>query len=171
MSERLPREIDPLRLADEGVRLQGELPGELFVRLREQSMTGGRPEPVSVNLQFERTGHGIRLLRGTIQTRFDAVCQRCLGPVSLTLVAKPFLALLAAGESPAGAPEDAETLVVEGSINLAELVEDELLLGMPMIPMHENGRCSAPGSRADEAPAEAGQDNPFASLRGMKTRK
>ena len=168
MSEWLPREIDPLRLADEGVRLEGDLPGESFARLREQSVAGTRPEPVSVMLQFEHTVHGIRMLHGTIRTRLIATCQRCLGPVELELEARPLLALLTPGESPAGAPEAAESMVVDGPVSLPELVEDELLLVMPMFPLHATGQCTAPGAAqvGEEEPTE--QDGPFAALRGLK---
>ena len=174
MSERLPREIDPLRLADEGVQLEGELPGEIFARLRDQSLPGSPPQPVVIALQFEHTAHGIRMLHGRVGTRLTAICQRCLGPVELSLEARPLLALLTPGESPAGAPEAAETLVVDGPVSLAELVEDELLLVMPMFPLHGEGQCTAPGIGKDAQtelaaePEPAKQDGPFAALRGLK---
>lgn len=167
MSGRLPREIDPVRLADEGARIEGELAGESFTRLRAQRHPGVGPEPVHVQLEFERTPHGVRLLHGTFRTRMLVTCQRCLGPLPLALEVHPLLVLLGPSEAPPTTDEEADTLVVEGRIDLAELVENELLLAMPMFPVHQDGECAAPGAPPE---AEAGSDegNPFAALRGLK---
>jgi uncharacterized protein len=72
-------------------------------------------------------------------------------------------------------PEDAETLVVEGRVSLHELVEDELLLVMPMFPVHSEGQCAAPGAGMDARPEPAvdpaAKDGPLAALRGLKTKE
>lgn len=170
MSGRLPAQIDPIRLAEEGVRLVGELPGNAFSRLHE----GGRTNqtPVKVDLTFERTLHGVRLLRGTLQTVVEATCQRCLEPFQLELTAAPLVALLTPAEAPDGVPDEAESMVIEGPVTLQDLVEDELLLAMPMIPAHAEGRCAVPGTQPDpevevkETGAESDRSNPFAVLRG-----
>lgn len=170
MSERLPRDIDPLRLAEEGVRLEGEIPGELFPRLLEWSVAGTQPDDVRIAVEFERTSHGVRLLRGIIGTRLTVTCQRCLRPMQLELEAHPFLVLLAPGDQPSGGPEEAETLVVEGPIRLSEWVEDELILAMPMIPVHDEDVCSTPQNGPLTESGAEGKQNPFAVLDGFKPR-
>jgi uncharacterized protein len=167
MSGRLPALIDPIRLADEGARLAGELPGGELARLREWRRPGSPPAPVAVQLEFERSPHGVRLMHGRIRTEIDTVCQRCLGPLAVALEARPFSVLLLPGEAPAGIPDEAEALVVEGPVSLNELVEDELLLVFPMIPAHAAGACQAPGGAADEN----AKPHPFAALRGWKGSK
>jgi uncharacterized protein len=168
MSERLPREINPLRLADEGVRLEGEIPGELFPRLLESCAPGSKPESVSIVLNFERTTHGVRLLHGKIETRLTVTCQRCLGPMPLVLVTNPLMVLLAPGDQPSGGPEEAETQVVDGPIRLSEWVEDELILAMPMIPVHDDEKCSIPSTGLLPESDTEGTQNPFAALGGFK---
>lgn len=168
MSARLPEQIDVIRLADEGARLRGELSAGGLQRLRELSRPGKNPAPAVVDLQFERTSHGVRLMHGTIRTAVEAICQRCLRPVTLAVTARPFVVLQVAGEESVSGPDEAETLVVEGPLLLNELAEDELLLAMPMIPMHAEGTCAAPREH-DEAPPEAVEKpNPFSVLRGLK---
>ena len=59
------------------------------------------------------------------------------------------------------------------SFDLLELVEDELLMAMPVVPRHD--QCPAPvklavADDAFDAPA-AGRPNPFAALQGLKTDK
>jgi uncharacterized protein len=169
MFDRLPHEIDPVRLADEGVRIEGQLAGESLARLRALRHPGTVPEPVLVQLEFERTAHGVRLLRGTFRTQLVVTCQRCLGPLTLALEAHPLLVLLAPDEASPTADEEAETLVVEGPVSLAELVEEELLLAMPMFPVHRDGECTAPGSKPEPEPASAPDArNPFAALGALK---
>lgn len=167
MFDRLPSEIDPVRLADDGVRIEGQLAGDSLARLRALRHPGTVPEPVSVQLGFERTPHGVRLLRGTFRTQLLVTCQRCLGPLTLALKVHPLLVLLAPDEAPPTADEEAETLVVEGPVSLAELVEEELLLAMPMFPVHRDGECAVPGAKP-EAGTVPDPGNPFAALHSLK---
>jgi uncharacterized protein len=165
MSGRLPVQIDPIRLADEGVRLQGELPGSGMLRLREFSTPGSRPAAVAVDLQFERAAQGTRRMQGTIHSCVETVCQRCLKPLTIEVTARPFLALLSS-DAAEGA-DDGETLRVVAPIKLSELVEDELLLAMPMIPVHAEAECASL-ARAGAAPGAGGKENPFAVLHELK---
>lgn len=164
MSGRLPEQIDPIRLADEGVRLQGELSGRDMPRWREFSAPGSRPMAVAVDLQFERAAQGTRRMRGTIHSRVETVCQRCLKSLTIEVSARPMLALL-----PADAAEDAdegEVLRVVAPVKLSELVEDELLLAMPMIPVHAEAECASL-TKAGAAPVTGEKENPFAMLNGL----
>ncbi|MEK7666505.1 MAG: YceD family protein [Pseudomonadota bacterium] len=166
MSGQLPVQIDPIRLADEGARLYGTLPGSEMSRLQELALPNSRPEQVAVDLQFERAGQGVRQLHGTIRTQVKMACKRCLQPLRVEVVAQPFFMLLQPGEAE---PEECETLVVEAPLSLAELVEDELLLAMPMSPGHAEGQCEvAFPVTANKAPVAEKRANPFAELRGFK---
>lgn len=156
MSGRLPEQIDPIRLAEEGARLVGELPLDAFPRLREQCRPDAVAEPVTIELLFEQVGQGTRLMRGRLQVRLGLDCQRCLDALTVDLEATPFLQLLMPGEIPTGT--EAEALVVEGPQRLSQLVEEELLLVMPMVPMHAEGDCVVP-SVPEKKPG------PFAVLR------
>jgi uncharacterized protein len=166
MSGQLPVQIDPIRLADEGTRLNGILPGSNLSRLRELSLPGSRPAAVTVDLQFERTAQGMRLMHGTIRTQVELACGRCLQPVTIEIVVQPLFVLLQPGELESG---DAETLVVESPVPLIELAEDELLLAMPMSPGHADDKCgySFPGAVVSQPVTET-RVNPFAELRGLK---
>jgi uncharacterized protein len=55
-------------------------------------------------------------------------------------------------------PDSVEVLPLMAHIDLAELVEEEVLLSLPMLPRHED--CELPG------PAGSGRQPPFAVLRG-----
>jgi len=170
MSGWLPVQIDPIRLADEGVRLAGELPLDEFPRLRELVRAGSGTEPVTIELTFDRTVQGMRLMRGRLHARLPMTCQRCLETVVVALEAKPFAELLRPGEPPVGLSDDVEALVVEGAQPLSELVEDELLLVMPMVPMHDEGECTAPAAADKAAPAAEKKPSPFSKLRERRAK-
>ena len=166
MSGQLPAQIDPIRLADEGARLHGTLPGSEMSRLLGLVLPNSRPEPVAVDLQFERTGQGVRRMHGTIRTQVEMACKRCLKPLKVEVVAQPLFVLLQPGEAE---PEECETLVAEAPLSLAELAEDELLLAMPMSPGHAEGECEVAFPVAvGKPPVVEKRANPFAELRGFK---
>ena len=84
-----------------------------------------------------------------VETVLTLVCQRCLGNMRWPLKLGRRL-YLAHGEDEAERLEaemvrapDAEALVAGGVVDLAALVEDEVLLGLPLIPRHEQGQCPA----------------------------
>ncbi len=119
-----------------------------------------------MDLQFERVGQGVRQARGTIRTQVEMACGRCLKPLKVEVVAQPLFVLLQAGETE---PEEGESLVVTAALSLAELVEDELLLAMPMSPGHAEGQCElALPATMGKAPVAEKRTNPFAELRGFK---
>ena len=93
-------------------------------------------------------------------------CQRCLEPMTLSLVARPQWLFVRAGEGRETPPdEEAEVIEVDRPLMLSELVEDELLLAMPMIPMHRLEECPA---RKYSATGKE-RENPFAGLKGRKS--
>ena len=163
MSGRLPVLIDPIRLADEGVRLKGELAGADMTRLRALAVQGSRPAAVTVDLQFERSAPGVRRMQGRIHTMVEMVCQRCLKAFVMQIEAQPRLTLLQPGEM--AHAEDEDALPLEAPVALSELVEDELLLAMPMIPVHAETNCTA---EAKPGAAPGRKENPFAVLHGLK---
>jgi len=97
------------------------------------------------------------------------VCQRCLQPVRIEtdLVAR---FLLAASEAEADAvplEEDAFDVVVGArEFDVEGLVEDEVILWLPLVPKHE--RCPEPLPSTEGATLGDGKVSPFAALGKMK---
>ncbi|MHB1832614.1 MAG: YceD family protein [Acidiferrobacteraceae bacterium] len=159
---RLPARIDPIRLADDGIRLHGSLPFARLPRLTAMCETPGRE--ADVELVFERGPDGMRYMRGTLRATVSAECRRCLGRLDLVLVAVPRVAWVAPGVPVDDVAEPYEVLVADGAVDLGALVEDELLLVWPMFPAHENVACIAPEGTPDRSHA----GGPFASLGKFK---
>ena len=99
-------------------------------------------------------------------------CQRCLGACEQPLRSTTRLAFVAAGDEAGPVPEGYEAIPVEdGRADLGELVEDELLLSLPVVPMHGEGtQCAGTARQAGreervESPAET--HRPFAQLQDL----
>jgi uncharacterized protein len=135
--------IDPILLADQGARLSGRVPVQSMARLRAQLLDDAGE--VEVDLAFERAeGAELRRMRGRIIARLSVRCQRCLEPMAIEVVAEPDAILLRAGEPDRGLPPEADTVTLASTtVAVAELIEDELLLALPMVPMHRLDECPA----------------------------
>jgi uncharacterized protein len=107
--------------------------------------------------------------RPVAQLQFSAQlqlrCQRCLETMPVELEGGSLVHLVESEAAAQGLPEDAETLLApEGKLSLGNLVEEDLLLSLPIAPRHESGNCGAA-----QAPVEDGNDaqqvqRPFAAL-------
>jgi uncharacterized protein len=167
MSNSLPAIIDPIRLADEGARLVGDLSAKPMRRLAAVCLnTDAR---ISIDLQFDRSAQKWRQMHGTITAMLQVACQRCLQGLVLELKAEPALILLQLNESEDIVPEEAGSMIVTKPMALAEIVEDELLLALPMIPMHAEQECAGCSPVSKDSPATA-ESHPFARLSALKKR-
>ena len=63
--------------------------------------------------------------------------------------------------------EDDDTEVIVGSdkLNVADWIEEELILSLPLVPAHEEG-CQTDGP--EESKDEVQKPNPFAKLKDLK---
>lgn len=90
--------------------------------------------------------HGRPRLRCKVKGDVEMLCQRCLQPVHVAVESDRLL-YLASSEGEAErlettlADEDFEVMVTDRTLDLAGVVEDEVLLSLPIVPMHAD--CSA----------------------------
>ncbi|QNP47970.1 YceD family protein [Diaphorobacter aerolatus] len=99
-------------------------------------------------------------------------CQRCLGPVDVPLdIDRDFR--FVADEATAEALDDEceeDLLVLSREFNLRQLIEDELLLELPVVPRHDE--CPSPvamqSTDEDFEEANTQKTNPFAALAGLR---
>jgi uncharacterized protein len=171
----LPATIDPIQLAARGARLTGTLPLKSMPRLAQTCLDGSGD--VFVDLSFERgEGEKVFLMRGTLRVSLRVTCQRCLEGMDLQIEASPWLLLLRPEEGQDRLDDEAYILVTDKPLSLSALVEDELLLALPMVPTHELSECPAKvyvrkeigGGRQQ---ADGGKKNPFAVLDRLKKTK
>ncbi len=168
MSRRLPEFVEPLRLAGLGRSVEGRLRIDRLHRLGK-SLHGTDGE-VGVELDFGSDAQGRPRLLGRVSARLEVLCQRCLTAMVLPIEANVCLYLTASESGEVDTPESAETLVVgDQPMRLADIVEDELILALPLVPMHDEATCQVPRSYAtggDEKGVE--EHHPFAQLAELK---
>jgi len=134
-------------------------------------------DPLQVNAVAELVGGEIRI-RGIVETRIEATCDRCLGPVAIPverafdLIYRPVSTI--SREEEIEVPEgelDVGFYVGEG-IQLADVITEQVILALPMKAIcREDCRGLCPVCGADrnqeacQCPAPR-SDSPFAALHG-----
>jgi uncharacterized protein len=95
-------------------------------------------------------------------------CQRCMQAMELPIESTTHVALILAEADAAEVPEELEPVLARsGSISAGELVEEELLLALPIVPLHEELRdCAVPPTAplVSAETAEQVTQRPFAGL-------
>jgi uncharacterized protein len=111
-------------------------------------------------------------LRASVQLPMQ--CQRCLTPVLETVEAERSFRFVADEATAAALDDEAEEdiLVLSRDFDALALVEDELILSLPLVPLHEMCPQAVPMSAVDPEFEEAAErPNPFGVLAGLKTNK
>jgi uncharacterized protein len=174
MSQRIPDRLDPWRYADLGKTVEGTISLGSMPRL-SQCLRDSQGE-AQFDLRFERDRERRATLCGRITAELALECQRCLDVVTLPIEIDVALAFVEVIEQASRLPETLDPcLVEEGRVLFRDLIEDELLLMLPQVPMHESGACSSSHSgKIDEPPVEpdnSTSENPFAVLAELKRDK
>jgi uncharacterized protein len=99
------------------------------------------------------------------------ICQRCLEPVVLPIHSECVYAVVNEGTSGQHLPKGYDVLEVgEDPLDLLALVEEELLLALPIVPLHDKEVCQPPAGPDEPEPNqdEVSRSNPFSVLAQLK---
>ncbi|MEY1661847.1 YceD family protein [Isoalcanivorax beigongshangi] len=169
-SGQLPHYIEPRKLADQGGSLSGETTVSELPRLNGITLSPG--EPVRYDLRFARQDEeSLRIVEGTITATLSMTCQRCLDAVAYPVQARVCLALVFSEDDIPALPERYDPwLITDERMSPVPLLEEELLLALPLVAMHEQCPTDLPDVLVteDEAPAATKAENPFAILASLK---
>ncbi len=162
----LPQNVDLYRLAVARETFEGRIEQSLFRRLA--SVAHETERWVDVTLRFGAE-EGIHYLRGGLKSKFTVVCQRCLEPMEVVVDAPLQFGFVRNQEEEARLPEPFEPLWVDREeMNLFSIIEDELLLALPLVAMHPPAQCPAwvePEQASHQV--EGDRANPFAVLAAL----
>jgi uncharacterized protein len=162
----LPLTIKPLKLARHQGKLKGFLPLEQLPTLVADCLdSAGRLE---ADLQLEMQGRW-PVLTGVASATLPMTCQRCLAPVQVPVKAQIALGFAQTEESLGDLPEHLEPFLLdEEEIRLADLLEQELILALPIVPYHPECELAPYQSGEEEAAIEEEKPNPFKVLEQLK---
>jgi uncharacterized protein len=168
-----PRRFDVAAAAAAGSAIGGEWPLEALPRLAEATLAAPPADRPPVRwraggLRAALPGAGVKpALDLVAEATVRLECQRCLEPMEVPLAVDRRFFFVEGEDQAAALDADLEedVLSLEPALDLRELVEDELLLALPLVPRH--AECPEPlPVRDDEAPVE----HPFAALAALKGR-
>ena len=165
MPHALQHTLNPRKLARVRASRDFIVPTSAFERLHP-ALTA--PAEVHIALRFAPTREqGVRV-RGTAKTFATLCCQMCLEDLLLEISTEIDVLMLADLDVLEAQPLAQDTLYyVDGELHAAELVEDQLLLELPMVPRHEGDDCVAALEYTAPALSEERRPRPFAELRNL----
>lgn len=148
------------------MEISGQLSADQLPRLAE---LGCRTSGFEFRLTGTKNSRGKPALRVHFSGVGEMHCQRCLGPVELDLAADEELELAGSLQEIETADDDVDRVLTGNSMDVAELVEDEVILLLPMVPRHE--RCVEAGLLPvgeGVATVKVEKDSPFSILASLK---
>jgi len=118
---------------------QGELNGELELA-RCSRLAGLLCSPsgsVRASLRFRQRGVGVLVLTLELETTVQLICQRCLEPFAQPIAERVEMALVEPGGTEGSVPQGYQPFELEeGRLSPAQLIEDELIVSIPLVPKH-----------------------------------
>ncbi|OUS05999.1 hypothetical protein A9Q81_04470 [Gammaproteobacteria bacterium 42_54_T18] len=173
LTSTLPELIKPIKLARQGLILKGTIPLEQMKRLTADAFASDGI--VDVDAAFIKDGEGYPLLQGIVKTCVQLQCQRCLQGVDVKLEVELTLAFVTKESRLEQVPSIYEAILLDSEeISLVKLLEDELILLLPIMAYHDN--CEAYQYRTDEElkaekEGDLKPENPFDVLKQLKSNK
>jgi len=172
MSGTLGEYLDLTRASHQPVRWTGTISIAALPRLAAAvADTSGQ---ASANLQAMHDGGQVSV-QGTVEANLVLTCQRCFGNLVFPVKADFNLAWVRSEKEATGLPDVYEPLLSgSGRVKIADLIEDELLLALPMAALHtvsqECGVGARSTSRRAVTDAKEKRRKPFAALESLKHR-
>ncbi len=177
--------IDPRRFAREHASVSGSVAAGAFGRLADvlcdaasSSQRGGQnqqggPDQQGNMIHYRITGFVTPkeqpALRIELSGALGLCCQRCLERLTFPLEVEREIVLVAGTdelESSADEQESVDIIPAVSRMDLRDLVEEEILLALPLAPRHPAGECEA--SAAGQAPGAQADASAFAGLARLK---
>ncbi len=160
MYSTFPTVVNPWTVANNAELIEGKFDLSLFERVI--SLQNKQQGDVLAKVQMSKISKDKLQINGQLAYDLRLVCQRCLEEMPMhydfafELIIVKYEALL---ETLA---EDEDGIVCEESLDLIQLLEDEVLLKLPMIARHDS--CAG---LTNEEKLEKGGQTPFASLKDL----
>jgi uncharacterized protein len=152
-------------MANMGLSLSGSIALEAMPRLVGSLYdTQGS---VYIDLAFGKDEQRIAYLRGSIRANLLLVCQRCLQPMKFSVFVEPCLGLVTSVQQMEVLPDNYEPLLLETqTMSLTAIVEDELMLDLPLVPKHDDEECKK--QKTVSSSEDVLREHPFAILTQLK---
>lgn len=166
----LPTQVDPIRFADNAAKLQGTFPLKTMQRL-STSLAADQGD-VAVGMSFGTDDQGVRFLKGDVEATLTLQCQRCLEPFLHQIISNFSYGLVSTEKKVSLLPSGYDPLLIkEDILDISGIVEEELIVNLPLVPMHDTKDCKVklPIVMVDETEVTtAEKENPFKVIELLK---
>ena len=171
----LPKQLDLRGLAARGVHIEGTVSPEDLPRLADSGIA--IVESGSAAFDFRRDEEARYVVAVSVEARVVMQCQRCLSDMEVPVKSASLMACVWTDEEAAALPATYEPLIVDDAADLSDIAEEEILLAIPVSPIHE-AECKSAEQQAalgtdveEPAAAEvtAERGSPFAVLERLKS--
>ena len=157
---------------------EGKISGEVSLESLPRFLDGLANDigKVQVDLSFDLNQSKQRIISGHLQAEVEVFCQRCLEPLAIALADDIRLVLV----KDQAAAEELDTeldpwICEDHKLDIIPLVEEQLILCMPLVSYHQSGECISrknfvAGRQDTEgaAQSEKAGRNPFSVLESLK---
>jgi uncharacterized protein len=169
----LPIHVNPGRLAENAVSLRGLFSIAKMDRLKTSLQM---PEgDVEVQIHFGVDQQGLRYIKGQMHTSLTLQCQRCMEALEHEIIADFAYGMVSNEEKAKKLPSHYDPIIVEDQdLNLQDVIEEELIISLPIVPLHASEHCKVqlPLVAADpELIGAAEKENPFKVIESLKVKR
>lgn len=169
MNKTLQIAIDPYLCADQRREYSGQLSYEEMERVHDSVLSSS--QPIKVELRFAKERKFI-VVTGRIYGDLMLECAACLGDMVFPISIDVRLAIINDDALVDSVPESYDPWLMEtDKLMLSTLVEDELLLELPVIARHTRCSVDLPSTSTSKTYTEDDADikeNPFKALEALK---
>ena len=140
-----PVEVDPWRFCKDGQSWETRSDVAAFPRLAHEFTQG----TLFCRVVGRVDQRGSLSLQLAVSGEVQLTCQRCLGsmPYTVDVERTLYLARNEAEMERLDALPDSDAIQAGETLSLVDLVEDEVLLSLPLATMHAEGECPVPGAQ------------------------
>jgi uncharacterized protein len=165
MTSDLPQFINPLCLAKTRESIVGKIQLDSLARIKIVLLDERGELKYSLNFSFDKTG--VCIIECKIETQLILECQRCFKPLEFDVRNNSLLGIVVKGEVFEALAKEYEPLELndDGVTTVEELIEEELLLSIPLSVLHPLDKCAGTND-LDRINAEA-KIQPFAALAAL----
>lgn len=167
---KLPLRLDPIKSATQRSEYEGVMLCSNMVRL--QQVVADTAEYVDIKVKFGKDAQGLNFFSGTLSTSVKLICQRCNGFLTQPLDISFSYCAVKPKDDLEELPDVYEPVEVNdhGEIDLLQVFEDELILALPIVALHDEQSCNADKDKMSFGKIEPADErpNPFAVLKELK---
>lgn len=167
---KIPRMLDPVKSAQKKLSYDGILTSSALSRLSEAAVLVNDQADALIHCDFDK--QGLVTLTGSVKANVEVECQRCNSPMPLSIDIELSYALARSEEQAEELPSyyDAMYRDEDGETDIWQIIEDELLLSLPIVPMHDPEVCSVKTENLSWGEIDEGEEevSPFDVLKQLK---